>query len=298
MIIIFIFSQRNSRYSNALVSLMQREEALLREGKQCKDISREVENALNHETKAFFTKMSSSNKKRWHFLLHKAQKDKEALIDEVRDKCAHDFTGDDNILDDDCALDSGKLAKGNKETGGGGRKNKYTAGSNAVTPLDIEIESLRLEEDYNKNWLDIESFHIHEAFKSQKDRIDTEWAEHFDRLNTQYEAKRLQIIGQSDRASSASGGKRNGQSKEGRWQHPEKQKTLIHTAPVFSPTSGENGKRGGKMAVGSGVRAVRTKGNGMSSKDQMEVNFQMKMRDFIDICFCCSWSAFRSNTRK
>ena len=66
-----------------LVNLMQREEVLLREGKQCRDISREVENALNQETKSFFTKMSVSNKKRWQFLLHKAQKDKEELLDMV-----------------------------------------------------------------------------------------------------------------------------------------------------------------------------------------------------------------------
>jgi hypothetical protein len=266
-----------------LVNLMQREEVLLREGKQCKDISREVENALNHETKAFFTKMSASNKKRWHFLLHKAQKDKEELLDMVRDKCAHDFTGDDHILDDDFAIDSkgggGNTDRGGKEGRLSGRKNKFTAGSDGVSALDIEIESLRLEEDYNKNWLDIESFHIQEAFKSQKDRIDSEWAVHFERLNVQYEAKRHEILG--GRAASAGGGKRSGagagagagQSKDGRWQHPEKQKTLIHTAPVFSPSvEGGGGKGGkGKMAVGSGVRAVRTKGNGVTAKEQMEV---------------------------
>lgn len=269
-----MFVQRNSRYSNMLVNLMQREEVLLREGKQCKDISREVENALNQETKAFFTKMSASNKKRWQFVLHKAQKDKEELLDMVRDKCAHDFTGDDHILDDDFAIESGnKSERGGKELTG--RKNKFTAGADGVSVLDIEIESLRLEEDYNKNWLDIESFHIQEAFKSQKERIDSEWAVHFDRLSSQYEAKRHSIIGSRDQASSA-GGKRNGSSSvqgaDGRWQHPEKQKTLIHTAPVFSPVQeGKQSGKGGKMAVGSGVRAVRTKGNAISAKEQAEV---------------------------
>jgi hypothetical protein len=258
-----------------LVNLMQREEVLLREGKQCRDISREVENALNQETKSFFTKMSASNKKRWQFLLHKAQKDKEELLDMVRDKCAHDFTGDDHILDDDFAIEGSSKSEGG---GMSGRKNKYTAGADCISPLDIEIESLRLEEDYNKNWLDIESFHIQEAFKSQKERIDSEWAIHFDRLSSQYEAKRHSIIGKQDRASSAGGGKRNGastptgHSKDGRWQHPEKQKTLIHTAPVFSPVpDSKSSKGGGKMAVGSGVRAVRTKGNGISVKEQAEV---------------------------
>lgn len=263
-----------------LVNLMQREEVLLREGKQCKDISREVENALNHETKAFFTKMSASNKKRWNFLLNKSQKDKEILLDMVRDTCAQDFTGDDHILDEDFAMaptgGSGSSGVGGKELSGG-RKNKFMAGSDSVSALDIEIESLRLEEDYNKNWLDIESFHIQEAFNSQKERIDSEWSVHFDRLNSQYEAKRQEILGHRDnRASSAGGTKRigsaGGQGKDGRWQHPEKQKTLIHTAPVFSPS---NTGEGGKMAVGSGVRAVRTKGNGMSSKEQAEVRLML-----------------------
>lgn len=249
---------RNSRYSNGLVSMMQREEALLREGKQCKEISKEVEAALNHETKAFFAKMSASNKKRWHFLLHKSQREKEELLDMVRDKCVQDFTGDDHILDDDFAMDSGRLSAR-------GRSNKFTAGSDEVTILDIEIESLRLEEDYNKNWLEIEGFHIEEAFKSQKERIDSEWAVHFDRLNSQYETKRRQIIGQHTKTTESD--KSSYRSSESRWQHPEKQKTLIHTAPVFSPSVGSSKK----MAVGSGVRAVRTKGS-TSAKEQMELD--------------------------
>lgn len=254
---------RNSRYSNTLVNLMQREEFLLREGKECKELSNEVENALNHETKAFFTKMSISNKKRWQFLLHKIQKDTEVLVDEVRDKCANDFTVDDHIFDEDIAAESGiKSARSSKDASE--RRNKFHAGSNDVTPLDIEIESLRLEEDYNKNWLDIESFHIQEAFKSQKERIDTEWSTHIDRLNSQYDAKCKEVIGQKDKDDTRN--TRSGQNMDGRWQHPEKQKTLIHTAPVFSPTADR------KIPVGSGVRAVRTKGNGASSKQQAELD--------------------------
>lgn len=289
-----------------LVNLMQREEVLLREGKQCGDISREVENALNHETKAFFSKMSSSNKKRWHFLLHKVQKDKEELLDMVRDKCAHDFTGDDHILDDDFAMETGgasssgaKADRSGTVSGGGkelsGRKNKYTAGSGTVSALDIEIESLRLEEDYNKNWLDIESFHIQEAFKSQKERIDSEWGVHFDRLSAQFEAKRNEIVGKRERVSVTSSASPSplGQSQEGRWQHPEKQKTLIHTAPVFSPVQEKDkqgsGSKGSKTAVGSGVRAVRTKSSGITAKEQAEVSsHHIFLCSILSRCLCMS----------
>jgi hypothetical protein len=210
---------------------MQREELSLREGKICSDLSREVENALALETRSFFSKMSQSNIRRWQLLSQKNQREKEELIELIRDKCRMHFS--DN----------------------------FTVGSQRpqqVTPIDLEIESLRLEMEYNKNWFDIESFHINEAFKSQKARIDSEWAIHFDNLNEAYDKKIRAVTGddvtlQSNREASPSA--------NSKWQHAEKQKTLIHTAPVFSPS----------MAVGSGVRAVRKKGKETSAAAKAEV---------------------------
>jgi len=215
---------RNSRYSNNLINLMQREEISLREGRQCSDLSREVEAALASETRAFFSRMSDSNVKRWNVLLSKSQKEKDALIRLVREKCRVHFS--DNFVDDNSR-------------------------PREVTPIDLEIESLRLEQEYNRHWKDIEEFHINEAFKSQKARIDAEWGMHLDGLNDSYDKKIRSVTG--DERGEASRNAAAQSSSNGRWHNAEKQKTLIHTAPVLSPNT--NG-----MAVGSGVRAVRKKG--------------------------------------
>ena len=39
------------------------------------------------------------------------------------------------------------------------------------TKFDLEMEELRLDAHYNLNWGDIESFHLKEAFKSQRDKV-------------------------------------------------------------------------------------------------------------------------------
>jgi hypothetical protein len=203
---------------------MQREELSLREGRQCLDLSREVETALANETRGFFAKISQSNLKKWNSMVQKHQREKEELIQLVRDKCRFHYS--DNFLN-----------SSNKQR--------------EITPIDLEVEAVRLEMEYNKHWFEIESFHINEAFKSQKDRIDAEWGAHLDNLNEAYDKKIRTLTGEetTTRTNKAS------QSQTGRWHNAEKQKMLIHTAPVLSPTTGT----GTSAAAGSGVRAVRKK---------------------------------------
>jgi hypothetical protein len=111
-----------------------------------------------------------------------------------------------------------------------------------------------LEMEYNKHWIEIESFHINEAFKSQKARIDAEWGTHLDSLNEAYDKKIRALNG--DEINESNQQKSSGNGASGRWHNAEKQKTLIHTAPVLSPTVSANGQT---SAAGSGVRAVRKK---------------------------------------
>lgn len=80
-------------------------------------------------------------------------------------------------------------------------------------------------------------------------------------------------------------------AQENRWQHPEKQKTLIHTAPVLCPlqpavlgagTGIGNGIGTGTAApipisshcssAGSAIRAVRGKGREDLAKNNKEVH--------------------------
>jgi hypothetical protein len=206
---------------------MQREELSLREGRHCSDLSREVEAALANETRLFFAKISQINIKKWHTMVSKHQREKEDLIQLVRDKCRIHFS--DNYLNS---------------------SNKHRD----ITPIDLEVEAVRLEMEYNKHWYEIESFHINEAFKSQKDRIDSEWGTHLDNLNEAYDKKIRSLNGEDYSNTSESRDKTANQSQSGRWHNAEKQKTLIHTAPVLTPTTVT-----AASAAGSGVRAVRKK---------------------------------------
>lgn len=58
-------------------------------------------------------------------------------------------------------------------------------------------------------------------------------------------------------------------TQENRWQHPEKQKTLIHTAPVLSPTL--TTALASSSSAGSAIRAVRGRGRDDAIKNNREV---------------------------
>lgn len=74
-----------------------------------------------------------------------------------------------------------------------------------------------------------------EAFQSQALKIDHEWNAHEQALLNEFNERRERIAGTQRQSPShslspiESGGDR-------RWHHPEKQSTLIHTAPVLTPT--------------------------------------------------------------
>lgn len=173
-------------------------------------ISKDVDTALAAETRNFFHRLTEIQVKKLNALLHKQQRDRDELIQRIRDYTSSNASS--------------------------------TAPSTTeVTPADIELESLRLQAHYNKHWLHHEGFHLQEAFLSQKERLDEEWNSHRKQLTEKYH-ENINTIETTTTETSTNSNK---------WHSAEKQKLLIHTAPVLSP----------KIAVGSGVRAVRnTKG--------------------------------------
>ena len=56
---------------------------------------------------------------------------------------------------------------------------------------------------------------------------------------------------------------------ESRWQHPEKQKTLIHTAPVLAPVLSVVSNN---SSAGSAIRAVRGRGRDDPIKSTKDVS--------------------------
>ena len=99
--------------------------------------------------------------------------------------------------------------------------------------VTLEAEEERLAMDYYKNWHQYESYHLQQAFQSQLARIDADWLNHEKTVQREYEVKKAAILGvQHNHISTDYNDQHNN-----RWQHPEKQKTLIHTAPVFTPNT-------------------------------------------------------------
>jgi hypothetical protein len=191
---------KESRYSNTLVDLMKREEMALRDissGKQVqvRDLVARVDDLLFQETRAFFQKNAQHNSKRWRALAEKLE----------------------------------------------GERGRHRGGElmvKASGKIDLDLETMRLEEDYNRNWSLYEEFHLREAFKSQSSKVDSEWAGHEADLLVDYCHRRSSITGESAesiRQSRSNQSSEQDSSSPMRWQHAEKQKTLVHTAPVLSP---------------------------------------------------------------
>jgi hypothetical protein len=241
---------KESRYSSNLVDLMKREEAALQEGGsssstkqiQVRDLVVRVDDLLFQETRAFFQKNVQQNNKRWRTLAEKLE----------GERALGACTGIKRVQTDAVAgATTAITAQGEA---------KWSSFNQSGAKLDLDLESMRLEEDYNRNWSLYEEFHLREAFKGQSNRVDIEWSGHEAELLDDYCARKSSITGESadsirynysnnnnNSSSSSSSSSDVDSSSPQRWQHAEKQKTLVHTAPVLSPVRKDmsNGVVGG-----------------------------------------------------
>lgn len=202
---------RDSRFSPQLMELMKREESLLRDpaAPATKSVIQRVDEALRNETQQFFAKVVNQNVRKWENLRQNLQKEIQTLKKQITNR-----------------LRSEEMTP----------SSSGTAASSTIDVIAMEEE--RLMVDYYRNWYRYEMFHLQEAFSSQLARIDRDWGAHEQNLRNEYDTKRESITGRSSspnpNSSSNTGDESGGASK---WHHPEKQKTLIHTAPVFAPSS-------------------------------------------------------------
>lgn len=230
-------TQRDSRYSNTLVDLMRREEEILKDPRasaSARGIVQRVDEALKQETEAFFAKATQMNIKRWQMLAEKLNKDRQQLRSEV-------------------SRASGG-AVGRERASSRGYSIQRGSARRVPTPEEIEVESERLDYEYSKNWYKYENFNLQEAFQSQSARVENDWKTHENSIADEFNARRTKITG-IDHSRHAQHNHASVDSDQ-RWQHPEKQKTLIHTAPVHSPNSTLNSSgdfgRGGLASRGGG----------------------------------------------
>jgi len=225
---------RDSKYSNNLMEMMRREETVKESNSQsAKQLTQKVDEALRNETKSFFVKVAQFNSKKWDQLAEKLRRERDQLKNELMAQVfTVDPTGiamriDSNPLDNHLHFNN---ANSNSNS------NAQHSSDRIVTAEDIEKESERLDIDYYNNWYQYESHHLQEAFQSQLNKLDMEWRTHEQILKEEYEDKKAAITGHhSPTHHNSAAANSSNQEETQRWHSAEKQKTLIHTAPVFSP---------------------------------------------------------------
>lgn len=204
-------SPRDSKYSNSLVDMMKREESTVisnTNSASLNDLSARIDEMLRQETQLYFLKAVEQNIKKWQNLLVKLEKDRTR----------------------------------SKQDAGDSYLKLHLHQSQSQPAVDLDAESKRLEEDYNRNWRKYEEFNLQEAFKAQAARIESDWAMHEAELIREYTEAQSKLTGStlaSTQFSSKEDQWRSHDSHDNRWQHPEKQKTLIHTSPVLTPIRGD-----------------------------------------------------------
>lgn len=239
----FEVSPRDSRFSSTLLDLMKREENLARDHSSpaAAAIIAKVDDQLFAETQQFFSKVINQNNKKWDNLRQSLSKEIQAM----KKKIATRFRQEDIASAAVIANSSSNVNDTTKQD-----------------EKDLLLqEEERLLVDYYRNWHRYETFHLQEAFASQMARIDRDWSVHENNLKQEYDEKRETITGKlpsSNTPSNAQSSDDNAHSLNSKkWHHPEKQKALIHTAPVFSPSvSGSARNSSSKKSFDKGIATV------------------------------------------
>lgn len=210
----FETAPRDSRYSNSLIDMMRKEEQIVAKDPNspvARSVSQKVDESLRAETRGFFAKSVQKNVKKWVHVKEKFERE------------TRQFTN---------GLTEEMRAFTNMKGPHAGMARK----SRTPTPEELDEEAERLEADYNLNWYKYENFSLQEAFKSQNNRIENDWSTHEQTLDEEFQARREKVAGPGAFSKTPLSPQTQSQQHDPRWQHPEKQKTLIHTAPVMSPT--------------------------------------------------------------
>jgi membrane-associated HD superfamily phosphohydrolase len=191
---------------------MQRQEQQEASGKASKELTRRVDDMLNQETAAFFRKVAQYNSSKWSAVAKEVEKDVDRVVQDASSKC--------NVNTDA----------------------PRTSKRRTLTELDLDMEELRLEEYYNRHWLDIEGFHLQEAFRMQQLKVEKEWGAYTNRITDEITAKKKALLGdryaeeeEREREQARRMQQQQLEVADLQFHHPEKQKSLIHTAPVLAP---------------------------------------------------------------
>jgi hypothetical protein len=270
-----------------------------------KMVIQKVDDALKQETKAFFHKLMSSNMKKWEQLEEKMKKERESLKNEL----IRELSSSNHLVSSDLLRSLSIVEEGH---GHGGKKSgdhpsltttTTTTTTSAKRPFspnhvftaeDLAKEEERLSVDYYSHWYQYETIHLQEAFRLQTLKIDRDWNSHETNLRNDFEAKKAPFLSSSFSSSIGSGKSSSNSTtpttrfeddkaadghSHRQWHNAEKQKTLIHTAPVFTPSATRP-----TSSSGGGLRSSGGKKDSNNSMlNALEVRLSLLRIDF-DLC--------------
>ena len=177
---------RDSRYSSNLVGLMKAEEDNTGKDKAILlDLNRKVDEALSLETHKFFEKTAAQNIKRWKTLSQKLDLEREKYRVQLSEQIMRINPNHSPIVS---AYSNGCDFSDMPQV-------SECPNAKILTAEDLDEESLRLEQDYNRNFMVYEGFNLSEAFKSHKLKVDKDWSVHELLLEEDYKSRRHLITG-------------------------------------------------------------------------------------------------------
>lgn len=97
------------------------------------------------------------------------------------------------------------------------------------------LEELLLRQNA-AGWADSETFNISSAFDHQKRRLDAEWTECFKKLESEHQVACAQLMQSEDNGTASKAVEAMPKRDSHTWHSRIKQESLIHTAPVLSPS--------------------------------------------------------------
>ena len=186
-------------YSNQLMEAMRREEMAMRDGvKVTNESAKGIDDMLRNETSKFYRKISKENEKRWKSLQEKVSNEYNRFYQSSR---AGSGSRGAARAAQAATTTASASTDGAKDAKMGSSTDNNSSSSSRIEPVqdinsvpssqDLDDEVLRLEEDYNRNWLQYEGSNLNTAFRSQMERVEMEWSSHEQNLNDDYNRKKI-----------------------------------------------------------------------------------------------------------
>ncbi len=184
-------------YSTQLMEAMRREEMAMRDGVRITNESaNSIDEMLRNETCNFYRKISKDNEKRWVSLQKKVQMEYDRFYQSSR--------GGSNSSRRNSRVDAITVETATKISATSSSSSSTSDGEGQLASVDpplpvgaepsaaaLDEELLRLEADYNSNWLQYEGGNLQTAFAAQMERVESEWSQHEQSLSDDYNRKKI-----------------------------------------------------------------------------------------------------------